>query len=408
MRVFLAAGTPNPHPVIKELINYPPVEYVSPRHWGQEQPRLRPGDFYWLAQAVLMRFMTMRGLPKQVLVPNRGVDLIHACHLLVLNCKPWVVEVPDLPNCFGYSRTYGQLRDKRFRRIVENALASERCKRILPYTEAMRYQLEDLLDTARFAHKVEVVNPAYHRLGLPVKTPGERVKLLFIGSPFYTKGGRELLEAFRLLRERYPGQVELDMVCFDIPVSVREQFANARDVRMWPAAAAQQAAPDSKIKSLLQRVGAPTPRPVPRDKVEELYREADIFVYPTMAEGMFVYLEAMAHGLPIVATNVDNSPEFVDDGVTGFLVDCPISWTGPGKLEEWDDIWTFKNIVARREFPELVTQLADRIGILVENPGLRPKMGREAKRRVDVGPFSIEKRNAKLREVYQRALADAN
>jgi glycosyltransferase involved in cell wall biosynthesis len=53
----------------------------------------------------------------------------------------------------------------------------------------------------------------------------------------------------------------------------------------------------------------------------ELYREADLFVLPSEREGMpLVLLEAMAMGLPIVATDVPGSRDIVVQGHNGVLV----------------------------------------------------------------------------------------
>lgn len=54
---------------------------------------------------------------------------------------------------------------------------------------------------------------------------------------------------------------------------------------------------------------------------ESLYRAADVFVQPSHVEGMSnALLEAMACGLPAVATRVGAAPQMVKDGVDGFLV----------------------------------------------------------------------------------------
>lgn len=52
------------------------------------------------------------------------------------------------------------------------------------------------------------------------------------------------------------------------------------------------------------------------------YREADIFILPSLAEGMpLVVLEAMGTGLPIIASRVEGIDELVEDDLNGALFD---------------------------------------------------------------------------------------
>jgi len=61
--------------------------------------------------------------------------------------------------------------------------------------------------------------------------------------------------------------------------------------------------------------------PGARNDVPEILRGLDCFVLPSLAEGISnTILEAMACGLPVIATRVGGNPELVEDGVTGRLV----------------------------------------------------------------------------------------
>jgi glycosyltransferase involved in cell wall biosynthesis len=86
-----------------------------------------------------------------------------------------------------------------------------------------------------------------------------------------------------------------------------------------------------------------------------LYARADVFVHAPRYEGSsLVTLEAMAHGLPVVATRVGGIPDKVHDGVTGRLV-------APGDPEA----------------------LADALAALVADATLRREMGGRGRRRVE-------------------------
>ncbi len=61
--------------------------------------------------------------------------------------------------------------------------------------------------------------------------------------------------------------------------------------------------------------------PGAREDVADCLRALDLFVLPSLAEGICnTILEAMATGLPVVATDVGGNPDLVQPGVTGALV----------------------------------------------------------------------------------------
>lgn len=127
-----------------------------------------------------------------------------------------------------------------------------------------------------------------HVASEPVK-PGKTLKVLWLGSVILSKGIQYLAEAARLLK----GQDIEFLVAGPVGISDRA-------VQTFP--------PNMKV---LGRVT--------RDKLGEVYRQAHVFVLPTISDGFAVtQLEAMARGLPVVTT--PNCGRVVADGVDGFIV----------------------------------------------------------------------------------------
>ena len=59
---------------------------------------------------------------------------------------------------------------------------------------------------------------------------------------------------------------------------------------------------------------------VPNRELPLYMRVSDIFIRPSLSEGMGIsFIEAMASGLPVIATEVGGIPDFLTDGVTGLF-----------------------------------------------------------------------------------------
>lgn len=60
---------------------------------------------------------------------------------------------------------------------------------------------------------------------------------------------------------------------------------------------------------------------VSRDELTTLYQTSDVLCMPSLAEGFgLVYLEALAHGTPIIATPNTGAADIITDGEQGFIV----------------------------------------------------------------------------------------
>lgn len=101
---------------------------------------------------------------------------------------------------------------------------------------------------------------------------------------------------------------------------VRRAVPNARAVIVGDGpvhASLRMLAHELKLGDAVQLLGS-----IPDDDmVARLYRHADLFCLPSVQEGFgIVFLEAMASGLPVVATSAAAIPEVVPDNQAGLLV----------------------------------------------------------------------------------------
>jgi glycosyltransferase involved in cell wall biosynthesis len=111
-----------------------------------------------------------------------------------------------------------------------------------------------------------------------------------------------------------------------------------------------------------------------RDDVPDLLRSADLFCVSSYLEGMgTATLDAMAVGLPVVATRVGGIPEIVEDGETGLLVP-----------------------------PRDPEALAGAILAMARDPARRQSMGGRARERVRA--FSADRTEEETRGVYLKAI----
>jgi len=79
---------------------------------------------------------------------------------------------------------------------------------------------------------------------------------------------------------------------------------------------AREAAADHGVLDRIKFVGIV-------DQVAPLLNKADLFLLPSSTESFgLVALEAMASGVPVIASDVGGIPEVVDHGTTGFLAPC--------------------------------------------------------------------------------------
>jgi|GEM_PF-2150874 len=176
----------------------------------------------------------------------------------------------------------------------------------------------------------------------------EKPIILYVGQIKKTKGVHLLIEAVKKIQNESK---------YDVKILAAGRVTNPKD---------------NDFQNGLQEMGKSLDLEflgwVPHKELPEIYEEADIFVLPSYSEALgMVIMEAMASGLPVIATKTSGAEYLVEHGKTGYLV--PI-----GDVDE----------------------LKNKIKILLENSDLRKKMGEAGRERVIKIMKKADENNKKL------------
>jgi glycosyltransferase involved in cell wall biosynthesis len=192
---------------------------------------------------------------------------------------------------------------------------------------------------------------------LHLQTPGA-LRVGFAGQWVPRKGLNELLDAWRSVKSALP-KAELHMGGGAALWRATEESVGASgcDIRIREMAA----------EGMLHIVGA-----VPRGEMPGFWNSLNVAVVPSLYEPFgLVALEALACGIPVVATAVGGLKEIVEDGESGLLVP-------PGDA----------------------SALAQALLTLLTNEPLRLRLGEGARKRAL--QFSAERRSRELRSLFEK------
>jgi len=377
MRKINVALRMSSHPIFRELVDFPPegVEYKIPKGVttrGEEGLAKHMKRIAWKALASIK--------PPVMTIDATGADLIHSCHgMLIGNDSPWVVDVEHAPSLANYN-IRGLINDG-YRKAIVKTLLAKSCMNILAWTEAAKSSIESYYGKDA-AEKTEVVYPAIRELDFK-RPENAGVRFLVSSRFFIEKGGLQALEVFSRLRKKY--DVEM-MVLSKVPAEIKSKYSDGITY------VEKHFAEEGRWEHMLQ----------------EYYTKSDIFMHLTFSDTFgFVFLEAMACGLPIISTDMFSVPEIVEDGKNGFCVPAGFSSLGPMHMVKYH-----RDLGNEKEFYRKIAQLDEKFissvyekaALLVEDTSLRKRMGDAGKEMASSGKFSIKARNKKLREIYESCL----
>ncbi len=186
------------------------------------------------------------------------------------------------------------LPEQDFARLVEEPLMAEHCLVASSFTK------ETLVENGVRPEQVHVIPYGIDSERFAIKKMARHaarpLQLLFVGRLVQRKGLKYLLEALQFLPA---GSVELTVVGRPVDDLAWLQNTSIQNTRV-----------PIRLRESVSSA-----------QLLEAYQDADVFVFPSLAEGFgHVLLEAMASGLPIISTTRTAAPDLIRDGKEGFII----------------------------------------------------------------------------------------
>ncbi len=311
-----------------------------------------------------------------------GTDLTYSCGHLIFRPEPWVVEVEWPTQLSGFYMKHLA----RYRGTIERSLGSHNCRAVLCMSELTKQTVLHHLNCSGFPQKVETIYRAVPSQPM-VKTDRNDgiVKLLFVGSANIPgefedeKGGKEALEAFLILNNKY-SNLQLT-IRSDVPSKVKADIAKVENIKLID-------------------------HTIPWKEMEAEFLSADIFLLPAHHTPSLTFLDAMSYELPVVTIDSWANSEIVEDGKTGLVA--------YHDREDWVPVADFLPEGITKPFKrgsrpisnQSVQSLVKNTSKLIESETLRKQLGKAGRWEIENGKFSIETRNRKFKDVLDRAIAN--
>ena len=371
---MIKVGITELHGIAKEYFNNPPcgVTYF-------EVSKKKKNKYKFITSPAKGVFDTFNGC---------DVDILEAPLFPILTDMPWIHTPADIYSSEGFGflnlPTPVYFRDK----FLHYIFKKKNFKKLLFKSQygIDTFKKSYLSSTEEIFKKVDVLYPAIREVNdslIKVKKgqTSDFVNITFVGD-FRRKGGLHLLETFEALQKKY-NNIFLTLCSsrnlgysFNITNDILKRIDSNKNITIGFV----------KREVLLN----------------EIFPQSDLFVSPTYAESFgFALVEAMAYGIPVISTDISAIPEIVQHEKSGYLLKIRDSnfiknLKGYSEINVPEDFHNAINKELYNIIEELITNVEKR-----RNMGLNGLLIARDK-------FSFNKRNVKIKPIYEEALYSNN
>jgi glycosyltransferase involved in cell wall biosynthesis len=217
---------------------------------------------------------------QKLMVKGRGYHGLFHAITTRLRYLPYTLKIPGMVATIEYW-------------LMDNDVFT-RAKKIICPTQAS-YEFHK----AKFGAKATYIPPPIEYSSVE-KRPAERLRILFVSRDLSIprKNLMTLLKALGMLSEGYLKKVKMTLV-----------GRNPHRFRDWLHYLKMKGAEVDVIGY------------VDRERMADIYSNSDVLIYPSYYEELgYAVLEAMAHSLPVIASNISSFSDMIIDGYNGFLM----------------------------------------------------------------------------------------
>jgi glycosyltransferase involved in cell wall biosynthesis len=303
---------------------------------------------------------------------------IHSCQKLLYTNSDYVIDI-EHGNPFMGSNHVFKHKYLLFKYIVKKIISKDNCKFILPWSEKAKgafcrnfsFLGKEILDD-----KVRVVYPCVAPSNVDIKKFDKFTFIFVCGESFFAKGGYQILEAFKVIKDTKLFDCDL-IIVGDIPGAIMEKFKHLSG--LWCFNRLHR-------NDLLQTIS--------RCHCALLPSYSDVY-------GMFL-IEAKRFGVPSIVVDNFAASEIITDEKTGLVI------PPDSNVNMWFDEYGCKRMSRdefRSQFNSYVPSDMHVSNLVYAMNQIHSsninKMSEECIRETTTGRFSIAERDRRLEGVYQ-------